>query len=183
MDTGVARKPIEDMDAYRATPGPAARSDGGLPAEAAGRGAVGAEEAHRLRRGRGAQRDPRRLRLPERGPGHGRSWSAARTWCTRTCALVGLDPAEVKLEILNARLSHRNSALRRLPLRPAAARGLPAPRRPAADQPGPQRLRRRHGGAGRRRRHGHRRDARLRPGAGGGAAGGRPGARTAGSSA
>ena len=55
--------------------------------------------------------------------------------------------------------------------------GLPAPRRAAADQPGPQLLRRRHGGAGPRRRHGHRRHPHLRPGAGRGAAGDRPGAR------
>ena len=49
----------------------------------------------------------------------------------------------------------------RLPLRAAAAQGLPAARRAAAHQQRPQPLRRLHGGAGRRRRHGHRRHAQL----------------------
>ena len=40
MDTGVARKPIEDMDAYRASLAQRLDPDRGLPAEAAGRGAV-----------------------------------------------------------------------------------------------------------------------------------------------
>ena len=57
--------------------------------------------------------------------------------------------------------------LRRLSLRAATAQGLPVPRLPAHGQPGPQHLRRLHGGARRRRRHGHRRDPQLFGGAGG----------------
>ncbi len=49
----------------------------------------------------------------------------------------------------------------RLPLRAPAAQGISVPRRPAADQQRPQPFRRLHGGAGRRRRDGHRRHAQL----------------------
>ena len=47
-------------------------------------------------------------------------------------------------------------ALHRPDLQAPAARRLPAPRRAAHGQPGPQRVRRQHGGDGRRRRHGDR---------------------------
>ena len=52
-------------------------------------------------------------------------------------------------------------ALHRPDLQAPAARRLPAPRRAAHGQPGPQRVRRQHGGDGRRRRHGDRHHAPL----------------------
>jgi malate dehydrogenase (oxaloacetate-decarboxylating)(NADP+) len=52
-----------------------------------------------------------------------------------------------------------------VPLRAPAAQGLPVPRLPAPDQPGPQPLRRLHGGARRRGRHGDGGDPQLLDGA------------------
>ncbi len=46
----------------------------------------GPQKQHRVRRGRGAVGDPRRLRLPDARASARPCWSAARTWCTRTCA-------------------------------------------------------------------------------------------------
>jgi len=57
MESGVARKPIADMESY------------GDPAGDSGRGPLGPAQDHRLRRGRGAGRHPRRPRLPEPGSG------------------------------------------------------------------------------------------------------------------
>ncbi len=57
-------------------PGPAARPVRRLPAEDFRRCGAGAQAAHRLRRGRGGQRHPRGLRLPERRPRPGHSGRA-----------------------------------------------------------------------------------------------------------
>ena len=82
MDTGVARRPIVDMEAYRAAAAHAARSDRRRPA-AGVRAAAPLAQARRVRRGRGGAGDPRRRELRASGPGHGASWSAARSACAR----------------------------------------------------------------------------------------------------
>ena len=69
MDTGVARKPIVDMDAYRAAAALAPRS-GRRRAAARLRAAAAAAEARRLRRGRGGAGDPRRRELRAPGARH-----------------------------------------------------------------------------------------------------------------
>ena len=74
------------------------------------------------------------------GPGHpGRPRGAG----AREHALVGLDPDEAPLEIINARLSHRNPEFVDFLYARLQRAGLSAARRAAADQPGPQLLRRR----------------------------------------
>ena len=70
MDTGVARKPIADMDAYRAAAALAPRS-GRRRAAAGLRAAAAAAAARRLRRGRGGAGDPRRRELRAAGARHG----------------------------------------------------------------------------------------------------------------
>ena len=165
MDTGVARKPIADMEAYRHSAALAARSGRGRAA-AGVRAAAPLAQARGVRRGRGGAGDPRRGELRARGARH-RAAGRPR----------GADPPERAknlgielgggIEIINAALSTAQLQLRRLSLRAAAAPGLPAPRLPAPGQPGPQHLRRLHGGARRRRRHGDRRHPQLLGRAGG----------------
>ena len=70
MDTGVARKPIADMDAYRAQLALAARS-GRRRAAAGVRAAAPAAAARGLRRGRGGAGHPRRRELRAAGARHG----------------------------------------------------------------------------------------------------------------
>ncbi len=150
MDTGVARKPIVDMDAYaqqlsaRLDPiaGRLQRIFERRPPPA---------QARRLRRGRGGAGDPRR-RDPSSTRGSARrSWSAARTGCAKRPKSAGIDIHD-GIEIHNARLSKRNADYAELSLRAPAAQRLPAPRLPAPGQQRPQHLRRLHGGARRRRR-------------------------------
>ena len=119
----------------------------------------GQPAAHRVRRGRGGAHDPRRRRLPRQrlrhadpdrprgagardheGPGHHRRDRHGDPQCAAVDA---------------------QRALHRPALQAPAARRLPAPRRAAHGQPGPQRVRRLHGGDGRRRRHGDRHHAPL----------------------
>ena len=164
MDTGVARKPIADMEAYRQHAALAARSGRGRAA-AGVPAAAPLAQARGVRRGRGGAGDPRRRELRARGARH-RAPGRPR----------GADPPEREESRHRARPRHRDHQrravdaqlqLRRLSLRAAAAPGLPAPRLPAPGQPGPQHLRRLHGGARRRRRHGDRRHPQLFGGAGG----------------
>ena len=69
MDTGVARKPIVDMDAYRQQLQCAARSDR-RHAGAGLRAAAPAAQARRVRRRRGRAGDPRRRELRPSGARH-----------------------------------------------------------------------------------------------------------------
>ena len=165
MDTGVARKPIADMDAYRQSLRSRRDPVAGVLQQRV-RAAAPLAQARRVRRGRGGAGDPRRRELRARGARHraaGRPRGADPPERARTSA----SSSASGIEIINAALSTRNAQLRRLSLRAPAAPGLPAPRRAAPDQPGPQHLRRLHGGARRRRRHGHRRHPQLFGGAGG----------------
>ena len=93
-----------------------------------------------------------------------------------TMQAAGLGAPE-GLEITMRGSPTRNKALYRLPLPPPAAQGRALPRLPAHGEPGPQRLRRLHGGRGRRRCHGDGRDPQLLHHAGGDPPGARPQAR------
>ena len=148
MDTGVARKPIDDMDAYR---------------QSLRRGAIRSPACcSRCSSGCGAS--PKRVVFAE-----GEEEQVIRAAATfvqqglGTALLVGREEPirqSAKNRRHRARQGHRDHQRRavdaqrqlcRLSLRAAAAQGLPVPRRAAADQPGPQPFRRLHGGARRRR--------------------------------
>ena len=181
MDTGVARKPIDGHGrlSRRAWP------SGSIPPppscrRSPARCRAGPQEAHRLRRGRGAERDPRRLRLPDPGPRQGHPVRPRGAGAGQHARRRPRPRGDASWRSSTPALSRPQRGVRRLPLQPAAAPRLPAARRAAADQPGPQLLRRLHGGPRPRRRHGHRRHPHLRRGAGRGAAGDRPGAQAAG---
>ena len=155
MDTGVARKPIVDMDAYRAAIAHAARSDR-RRAAARVRAAAPAAAARGLRRGRGGAGDPRRGELRAPGAWHGAAGRPRRRACARPRKALGIELGG-GIEIVNAALSLAQRRLRGVSLRAAAAPRLSAARLPAPGQPGPQSFRRLHGGARRCRRHGDRR--------------------------
>jgi malate dehydrogenase (oxaloacetate-decarboxylating)(NADP+) len=174
MDTGVARKPIADMDAYRASL--AQRLD---PTAGFLQKISGAVLANPKRIVFAEGEDPSVIRAAYafQTGGFGKAILCGReNLVHENMKLVGLDPETVGLEIVNARLSDRNPTMS-TPLHAPAAPGLPEARRPAPDQPGPQQLRRLDGHPGRGRRHGHRRHPQLRPGPGRGAARRRPGPR------
>ena len=82
MDTGVARKPIVDMDAYRHQLNARRDPIAGTLVQVY-RAAAPAAQARGVRRGRGRAGDPRRGELRASGAGHGACWSAARTGCAR----------------------------------------------------------------------------------------------------
>ena len=109
MDTGVARKPIADMDAYRA--GTALRAAIRSPAcsQRIFAQAAPTAEARRVRRGRGGAGDPRRRELRATGARHAPCWSGARTACARPREIAGIELGD-GIEIINARLSQRNAA-------------------------------------------------------------------------
>ena len=83
MDTGVARKPIVDMEAYKPAAAHAARSGRGR-ARARLRTAAPPPEARRVRRGREEQVIRAAAALRRAGARHARCWSAAKTACART---------------------------------------------------------------------------------------------------
>jgi malate dehydrogenase (oxaloacetate-decarboxylating)(NADP+) len=108
MDTGVARKPIEDMDAYRA--GLAQRLDptAGLPAEDLG--AVLANPQKRIVFAEGEEPSVIRAAYAFQTGGYGKAILCGRENLVHdNMKLVGLDPETVGLEIVNARLSDRNA--------------------------------------------------------------------------
>ena len=125
MDTGVARRPIVDMDAYRAAIALAPRS-GGRRSAAGLRAAAAAAAARGLRRGRGGAGDPRRRELRRPGAGHG---AAGRPRGARA-----RDRARAGHRARRRHRDHQRAAvaaqrrLRRLSLRAAAAPGLSAAR-------------------------------------------------------
>ena len=163
MDTGVARKPIEDMDAYRQQLAQPARSDRRLAA-AHLRAAAPPAEARRLRRGRGGAGHPRRRASRTRASAR-RSWSAARSRCAKAPPRSASSSAAASRSSTRA-LSHRNAAYADFLYERLQRDGFLRRDVPAAGQPGPQSFRRLHGRARRRRRHGHRRHAQLRGRAG-----------------
>jgi malate dehydrogenase (oxaloacetate-decarboxylating)(NADP+) len=109
MDTGVARKPIEDMDAYRASL--AQRLDPTAAFLQKLQGAVLSAPPKRIVFTEGEEPSVIRAAYAFQNAGLGTPILIGREELVHeNMHAVGLDPAEVKLEILNARLSHRNQA-------------------------------------------------------------------------
>jgi malate dehydrogenase (oxaloacetate-decarboxylating)(NADP+) len=109
MDTGVARKPIEDMDAYRASL--AQRLDPTAAFLQKLQGAVLSAPKKRIVFTEGEEPSVIRAAYAFQNAGLGSAILIGREELVHENMLAaGLDPAEAKLEILNARLSHRNAA-------------------------------------------------------------------------
>jgi malate dehydrogenase (oxaloacetate-decarboxylating)(NADP+) len=109
MDTGVARKPIEDMDAYRAAL--AQRLDPSAAFLQKLQGAVQAGPKKRIVFAEGEEPSVIRAAYAFQSSGLGDAILVGREELVHNnMRLVGLDPNDVKLEIINARLSHWNEA-------------------------------------------------------------------------
>jgi malate dehydrogenase (oxaloacetate-decarboxylating)(NADP+) len=109
MDTGVARKPIEDMDAYRASL--AQRLDPTAAFLQKLQGTVLSAPKKRIVFAEGEEPSVIRAAYAFQNAGLGTAILIGREDLVHENMLaVGLVPAEAKLEILNARLSHRNQA-------------------------------------------------------------------------
>ncbi|WP_411288868.1 NADP-dependent malic enzyme [Phenylobacterium sp.] len=109
MDTGVARKPIEDMDVYRSSL--AQRLDPTAAFLQKLQGAVLSGPKKRIVFAEGEEPSVIRAAYAFQSAGLGQAILVGREDLVHeNMALVGLDPGEVKLEIINARLSHWNEA-------------------------------------------------------------------------
>jgi malate dehydrogenase (oxaloacetate-decarboxylating)(NADP+) len=109
MDTGVARKPIEDMDAYRASL--AQRLDPSAAFLQKLQGAVQAAPKKKIVFAEGEEPSVIRAAYAFQSSGLGDAVLVGREDLVHSnMRLVGLDPAEVKLEIINARVSQWNDA-------------------------------------------------------------------------
>ena len=109
MDTGVARKPIEDMDAYRASL--AQRLDPTAAFLQKLQGAVLAAPKKRIVFAEGEEPSVIRAAYAFQSGGLGDAILVGREELVHeNMRLVGLDPVEVRLEIINARLSPWNAA-------------------------------------------------------------------------
>jgi malate dehydrogenase (oxaloacetate-decarboxylating)(NADP+) len=109
MDTGVARKPIEDMDAYRASL--AQRLDPTAAFLQKLQGAVLSAPKKRIVFTEGEEPSVIRAAYAFQNAGLGSAILIGREDLVHeNMVSVGLDPADAKLEIQNARLSHRNPA-------------------------------------------------------------------------
>src|SRR5579859_5620586 len=109
MDSGVARKPIEDMEAYRASL--AQRLDPTAAFLQKLQGSVLSAPKKRIVFTEGEEPSVIRAAYAFQNAGLGSAILIGREELVHENMLaVGLDPAEAKLEILNARLSHRNAA-------------------------------------------------------------------------
>ncbi len=107
MDTGVARKPIEDMDAYRASL--AQRLDPSAAFLQKLQGAVLAGPKKRVVFAEGEEPSVIRAAYAFQNGGLGTALLVGREDLVHeNMRASGLDPAEAKLEIVNARISDRN---------------------------------------------------------------------------
>ncbi len=107
MDTGVARKPIEDMDAYRASL--AQRLDPTAAFLQKLQGTVQAAPKKRIVFAEGEEPSVIRAAYAFESAGLGHAVLVGREDLVReNMTLAGLDPDVVKLEIINARLSDKN---------------------------------------------------------------------------
>jgi malate dehydrogenase (oxaloacetate-decarboxylating)(NADP+) len=107
-DTGVARKPIEDMDAYRASL--AQRLDPSAAFLQKLQGAVLSGPPKRIVFAEGEEPSVIRAAYAFQSAGLGQAVLVGREDLVHeNMRRVGLDPAEVKLEIINARVSDRNA--------------------------------------------------------------------------
>jgi malate dehydrogenase (oxaloacetate-decarboxylating)(NADP+) len=107
MDTGVARRPIEDMDIYRASL--AQRLDPTAAFLQKLSGAVLSAPKKRIVFAEGEEPSVIRAAYAFQAQGLGESILVGREeLVAENMKLAGLDPAEVKLQVVNARLSDRN---------------------------------------------------------------------------
>ena len=159
METGVARRPIVDMDGYAARLSGAARSGRRLAAQH-----LRARCAMRPSASSSPRASSRRSRAPptpSTTPASGSPILIGRGAPIREAfdsAGIGLTDV---IEMHDTSLDERRQEYGEFLYRAPAAQGLPAARLPAPRQQRPQRLRRLHGGHGPRRRHGHGRHAQL----------------------
>ena len=108
MDTGVARKPIEDMDAYRA--GLAQRLDPSAGFLQKISGAVAQAPKRRIVFAEGEEASVIRAAYAFQSGGLGQAILVGREELVhQNMRLVGVDPTECGLEIINARVSERNA--------------------------------------------------------------------------
>ncbi len=107
MDTGVARKPIADMDAYRASLAQRLDPTAGFLQKL--QGAVMKSPKKRIVFAEGEEASVIRAAYAFESAGLGHAILVGREELVReNMILAGLDPADTKLEVVNARLSHRN---------------------------------------------------------------------------
>jgi malate dehydrogenase (oxaloacetate-decarboxylating)(NADP+) len=107
MDTGVARKPIEDMDAYRANLARRLDPTAGFLQKVSG--GVQSQAAKRIVFAEGEEPSVIRAAYAFQQQGLGKAILCGREELVKeNMRLAGLDPAEVDIEIVNARLSDRN---------------------------------------------------------------------------
>ena len=158
MDTGVARKPIVDMDAYRQQ----------LNARRDPIAGMLTQVFTRLRRqpkrvvfAEGEEEQVIRAAASFVQQGLGGALLVGREDRVREAAReAGIDLSD-GMEIINAAMSTRNAAYINFLYERLQRHGYLVRDVPAADQSGPQPFRRLHGGARRRRRHGDRRHAQF----------------------
>jgi malate dehydrogenase (oxaloacetate-decarboxylating)(NADP+) len=107
MDTGVARKPIPDMDAYRASLAQRLDPSAGFLQKL--QGAVLKNPKKRIVFAEGEEPSVIRAAYAFESAGLGHAVLVGREELVReNMILAGLDPAVTKLEVINARLSDRN---------------------------------------------------------------------------
>jgi malate dehydrogenase (oxaloacetate-decarboxylating)(NADP+) len=107
MDTGVARRPIEDMDAYRASLAQRLDPTAGFLQKL--QGAVQSHPPKRVVFAEGEEPSVIRAAYAFQNAGLGQAILVGREELVReNMRLSGLDPDDVSLEIANARLSHWN---------------------------------------------------------------------------
>ena len=107
MDTGVARKPIEDMDAYRASLAQRVDPTAGFMQKISG--AVMAAPNKRIVFAEGEEPSVIRAAYAFQTEGLGQAILVGRDELVHeNMRLVGLNPADTGLEIVNARVSSRN---------------------------------------------------------------------------
>jgi malate dehydrogenase (oxaloacetate-decarboxylating)(NADP+) len=108
MDTGVARKPIEDMEAYRASL--AQRLDPTAAFLQRLQGAVLSGPKKKIVFAEGEEPSVIRAAYAFQSAGLGEAVLVGREELVQAnMRQVGLDPAEIKLNVINARLSHWNA--------------------------------------------------------------------------
>ena len=109
MDTGVARKPILDMDAYRV--GLAQRLDPTAGFLQKVSGAVHSDGAKRIVFAEGEETAVIRAAFAFQSQGMGKAILCGREQLVLdNMRAAGIDPAEAKIEIVNARVNHRTPA-------------------------------------------------------------------------
>ncbi|MDR3511572.1 MAG: NADP-dependent malic enzyme [Caulobacteraceae bacterium] len=107
MDTGVARKPIEDMDAYRASLAQRLDPAAGFMQKISGQ--VLAAPKKRIVFAEGEEPSVIRAAYAFQTEGLGQAILVGREELVRgNMQLVGLNPDDMPFEIINARVSHRN---------------------------------------------------------------------------